>query len=68
MTPTTAAVMAVSGAVNCRFLRVDSMKGPPARMKMNEGKKVNQVTTVAASAPAQNTAPSPSSACVCPAT
>ena len=52
MTPTTAAVMAVSGAVNFRLPCVVSTSGPRSRMKMNEGRKVNQVTRLAATAPA----------------
>ena len=54
--------MAVSGAVNCSLPWVDSISGPPAKTKMNEGKKVNQVTTVAASAAPQNSACGPSTA------
>ena len=51
MTPTTAAVMPVSGAVNLRLPCVDSINGPPSRMKKNDGRKVKKVTTVAAAAP-----------------
>ena len=40
ITPTTAAVMPTSGAVNFKLPCVDSMKGPPSRMKKNDGKKV----------------------------
>ena len=54
-----AAVIAVSGAVNWISLWVDSISGPPAKMKMNEGKKVNQVTRQAAMAPARNSASGP---------
>ena len=49
MTPTTAAVIAVRGAVNFKSFWVLSTKGPPAKMKINDGKKVNHVTSVAAS-------------------
>lgn len=52
--PTTAAVIPVSGAVNFSSLWVDSTSGPPARMNRNEGRKVNQVTRPAATAPARN--------------
>ena len=68
MTPTTAAVMAVSGAVKFTLPWVDSTSGPPAKMKMNDGKNVNHVTSVAASAPARNTASGPSRALVWPPT
>src|SRR5512144_1119563 len=54
MTPTTAAVIAVNGAVNDRSPCVDSISGPPARMNRNEGRNVKNVTTLAASAPDQN--------------
>ena len=40
MTPTTAAVIADRGAVNDTFPCVDSIIGPPARMKRKLGKKV----------------------------
>src|SRR3569623_561212 len=50
MTPTTAAVIAVSGAVKVRAPWVDSTSGPPARMSANEGRKVKQDTTAAAPA------------------
>ena len=63
MTPTTAAVMAVRGAVNFKSLWVLSTKGPPAKMNMNEGKNVNHVTSVAANAPARNKLSGPSRAC-----
>ena len=36
MTPTTAAVIAVSGAVNRSCPCVDSTSGPPARMNRND--------------------------------
>ena len=41
MTPTTAAVIAVKGAVNLRSSCVDSTKGPPAKIKINDGLKIN---------------------------
>lgn len=53
MTPTTAAGMAVRGAVNPTLLWVVSIKGPPVRIKMKEGKKVNHVTRQAATVPAK---------------
>ena len=52
MTPTTAAVIAVSGAVNLRLFLVDSIKGAPINIKINEGKKVKNVTIQAAVMPA----------------
>ena len=60
ITPTTAAVTAASGAVSLRLPRVDSTHGPPARMKINDGKNVNQVATQAASAAPKNSASGPS--------
>ena len=48
MTPTTAAVMAVRGAVNLRLPCVVSIKGPPIRMKTKLGRKVKKVTMDAA--------------------
>ena len=51
ITPTTTAVMALSGAPKRRSPRVASTRGAPARMKPKEGRKVNQVTTPAAAAP-----------------
>ncbi len=62
MTPTTAAVMAVSGAVNLRSPCVLSTSGPPAKMNRNDGRKVNQVTRTAASAPAKRRASGPNGA------
>ena len=61
MTPTTAAEMAVSGAVMRTLSRVDSTSGPPARMKMNEGRKVNKVATAAPATPAASCADGPNS-------
>ena len=40
ITPTTAAVMPVSGAVKRRSPCVDSISGPPRRTKQNDGRKV----------------------------
>src|SRR5438132_4238992 len=54
MTPTTAAVIAVSGAVNDSSPCVDSINGPPARMNRNDGRNVKNVTMAAAKAPDQN--------------
>ena len=48
MTPTTAAVMAVSGAVSLRLPWVVSIKGPPIKMKTKLGRKVKKVTMEAA--------------------
>ena len=52
ITPTTAAVMAVSGAVKCNSPRVASTSGPPTRMKRNDGRKVKKVATDAPAMPA----------------
>ena len=68
ITPTTAAVMAVNGAVKFTLPWVDSTSGQPARMKMNEGRKVNQVTSVAAKAPARNNVSGPNAALAWPPT
>ena len=59
ITPTTAAVIADRGAVNPSLPCVASTTGPPAKMKMNEGRKVKKVTTVAANAPPRNRASGP---------
>ncbi|MCY1561954.1 hypothetical protein D9M68_992810 [compost metagenome] len=53
-------MIADSGAVKPSLPCVASMAGPPARMKMNEGRKVKKVTTVAASAPPRNSESGPS--------
>ena len=53
ITPTTAAVIAVSGAVKRRSPCVASISGPPRRMKQNDGRKVKNVTTAAAATPRQ---------------
>ena len=45
MTPTTAAVMPVSGAVNLSCPCVVSTSGPPARMKRKLGRNVKNVAT-----------------------
>ena len=68
MTPTTAAVMAVSGAVNFNWPWVVSMKGPPSRMNRKDGKKVKKVTMQAATAAASGSASGPSTAFVQPPT
>jgi hypothetical protein len=68
MTPTTAAVMPVSGAVNFRLPCVDSMNGAPIRMKKNDGRKVKNVTTVAATAPESKSESVPKMAWVQPPT
>ena len=60
MTPTTAAVIALRGAVNPSLPFVDSMIGPPARIKMNDGRKVKNVTIHAARAPPKKRASGPS--------
>ena len=62
MTPTTAAEMAVSGAVMRTSPRVDSTSGPPARMKMKDGRKVNRVATAAPATPASSRADAPNRA------
>ena len=59
MTPTTAAVTAAKGAVSLRLPRVDSTQGPPAKIKTNDGKNVNQVATHAPSAAPKNRASGP---------
>ncbi len=64
ITPTTAAVIPVSGAVNCRFPCVDSTSGPPRRMKRKDGRNVNKVATTAPRQPASASAPGPSAAFV----
>lgn len=48
MTPTTAAVMAINGAVSFTLSCVDSINGAPKNIKTNEGKNVKKVTTHAA--------------------
>src|SRR5688572_9743161 len=52
ITPTTAAVIAVSGPVNNRLPRVASTSGAPAKMNMNDGRNVKNVTTNAPATPA----------------
>src|SRR4030067_2443705 len=52
MTPTTAAVMAVSGAVNLSSPRVASTLGLPARINRKDGRKVKKVATPAPAIPA----------------
>ena len=66
MTPTTAAVIAVSGAFSRRLPCVDSMRGPPARMNTNDGRNVKKVTTHAAAMPVASG--DAASACVQPPT
>src|SRR6266481_824943 len=53
ITPTTAAVIPVRGAVNCRFPCVDSTSGPPRRMKRKDGRNVKKVATSAPKQPAR---------------
>ena len=48
ITPTTAAVMAVKGAEKFTFFWLDSINGAPTKIKINEGKKVKNVTAQAA--------------------
>ena len=48
ITPTTAAVIALSGAVSFKLLCDDSINGAPTNIKIKEGKKVKKVTTQAA--------------------
>lgn len=52
ITPTTAAVIAVNGAVNLSLFLVDSINGAPTNIKINDGKKVKNVTIQAAKMPA----------------
>ncbi len=59
MTPTTAAVMPVSGAVNFTSSRVASTAGPPTRMNRNDGRNVKIVATVAPATPANTKLPGP---------
>ena len=47
ITPTTAHVIPFRIGTNRNSVREDSTKGPPKRIKQNEGKKVNQLTTIA---------------------
>ena len=54
--------MAVNGAVNFKLLCVLSTKGPPAKIKINDGKNVNHVTSMAAKAPAKNKLSGPKTA------
>jgi tetratricopeptide (TPR) repeat protein len=54
ITPTTAAVMPVSGAVNFRSPWVDSTSGAPARMNRKLGRKVKKVATAAPAKPASS--------------
>ena len=49
-TPTTAAVMPVSGAVNLRSPWVAATSGAPQRMNRNDGRKVKKVATPAPAA------------------
>ena len=55
---------AVNGAVNPTLLWVVSINGPPARIKINEGKKVNHVTRHAAAMPPSSTSSTPNTALV----
>src|SRR4051812_37834711 len=64
MTPTTAAVMPVSGAVKCGCRCVVSMNGAPTKMNTNDGKNVNQVATVAPVIPESTAESGPNTACV----
>jgi hypothetical protein len=66
ITPTTAAVMAVSGAVSLASSRVPSTSGPPARMKRNDGRKVKNVATQAPATAAASSASAPSASLVHP--
>ena len=66
MTPTTAAVMAVSGALNLRLLRVASTSGPPTKMNRNDGRNVKKVATHAPATPAAKTLPTPKISFVTP--
>src|SRR5687767_4991448 len=68
MTPTTAAVIAVSGATSRASSRELSTSGPPAKMKRNDGRKVKKVATHAPMAAAANKASGPSVALVQPPT
>src|SRR5471030_2764695 len=60
ITPTTAAVIVVSGAVSFTSPRVRSTRGPPARMKRNDGRNVKKVATHAPATPAAKIDPAPS--------
>ena len=62
ITPTTAALMAVRGAVKRKLPWVDSMIGAPIRINKKDGKKVNHVTSMAAKAPAKNKLSGPKTA------
>jgi hypothetical protein len=68
ITPTTAAVMADSGAVKPSLPCVASTSGPPARMKTKLGRKVKKVTTAGRQRRARNSASGPSTCLVQPPT
>ena len=66
MTPTTAAVIPESGAVNLSCPCVVSTSGPPARMNRNDGRNVKKVATQAPATPASASESGPNSARVQP--
>lgn len=66
ITPTTAAVIAASGAARAGCLRVASTNGAPARMNRNDGRKVKKVATMAPTSAAAASLPGPSMACCQP--
>ena len=68
MTPTTAAVIPVSGAVNRNWPCVVSISGPPARMNRKLGRNVKYVATHAPAMPASASESGPNSAFVQPPT
>ena len=53
MTPTTAAVIPVKGAVNLTSCLVASTVGPPSKINRKDGRKVKSVATPAPAAPAK---------------
>ena len=68
ITPTTAAVIPNNGAVKCQSPRVASMAGPPIKINKNEGRKVKNVTTQAATMPASGNISGPNNSFVQPPT
>src|SRR5512144_1647692 len=68
ITPTTAAVMPLSGAVNRSWPCVDSISGAPARMNKKLGRNVKNVATVAPAMPASASDSAPNTCRVQPPT
>ena len=68
ITPTTAAVIAVKGAVNFKLFWVDSINGAPIKININDGKKVKNVTKIAAIVADNKALSTPKNGCVQPPT